>query len=94
VAEITACGLPALLVPYPYATGRHQEANARALQRAGGASVMADEQLSAESLAERVVSLVDHDERLGSMAERSLAFGHPNAAAELAGLVSGVGEKH
>jgi len=93
VAEITVCGLPALLVPYPYATGRHQEANARALQRAGGASVMPDEQVSAESLAERIVSLVDHEERLGSMAERSLAFGRPDAAGELAALVSKVAEK-
>ena len=36
IAEISACGLPALLIPYPHATNRHQEANARALQRAGG----------------------------------------------------------
>ena len=46
IAEITVCGLPAVLVPYPYATAGHQEANARALQRAGGASVLLDEQLS------------------------------------------------
>jgi UDP-N-acetylglucosamine--N-acetylmuramyl-(pentapeptide) pyrophosphoryl-undecaprenol N-acetylglucosamine transferase len=90
VAEITVCGLPALLIPYPYATGRHQEANARALQRAGGASLLLDDQLSAESLAGRIVSLVDHEERLAAMAQRSASFGRPDAAERLADLVEEV----
>ena len=87
VAELTVCGLPALLIPYPYATGRHQEANARALQRAGGASLLLDEQLSAESVAGRIASLIDHDERLAAMAERSASFGRPDAAERLADLM-------
>ena len=87
VAEISVCGLPALLIPYPYATGRHQEANARALQRSGGASIMLDDQLSAEALARRIEGLVDHTERLRAMAERSRAFGRPDAADRLAGIV-------
>jgi UDP-N-acetylglucosamine--N-acetylmuramyl-(pentapeptide) pyrophosphoryl-undecaprenol N-acetylglucosamine transferase len=53
MAEITVCGLPSLLVPYPYATARHQEANARALQRAGGASVLLDEEGRLRAMAER-----------------------------------------
>jgi UDP-N-acetylglucosamine--N-acetylmuramyl-(pentapeptide) pyrophosphoryl-undecaprenol N-acetylglucosamine transferase len=87
VAEATVCGLPALLIPYPYATRRHQEANARALQRAGAAAVLLDEQLSAHGLAQRVESLVDHHERLASMAERSRRFGAPEAGERLADLV-------
>jgi UDP-N-acetylglucosamine--N-acetylmuramyl-(pentapeptide) pyrophosphoryl-undecaprenol N-acetylglucosamine transferase len=90
VAALTVCGLPALLIPYPYATGRHQEANARALQRAGGASVLLDDQLSSETLAERIQSLVDHRERLEAMAARSSAFGRPEAAERLADLVEAV----
>ncbi len=93
MAELTVCGLPALLVPYPHATGKHQEANARGLQRAGGASVLLDRQLSAESLASRVEGLIDHEERLGAMAERSKAFGRPDAAARLADLVEEVSAK-
>jgi UDP-N-acetylglucosamine--N-acetylmuramyl-(pentapeptide) pyrophosphoryl-undecaprenol N-acetylglucosamine transferase len=89
VAEISACGLPALLIPYPYATAHHQEANARAMQRAGAASIMLDGQVSAQSLAERVVTLVDLAERLESMRERSSAFGMPDAAARLADVVEG-----
>jgi UDP-N-acetylglucosamine--N-acetylmuramyl-(pentapeptide) pyrophosphoryl-undecaprenol N-acetylglucosamine transferase len=87
VAELAVCGLPALLIPYPYATANHQEANARALQRAGGASLLLDDQLDAESLAARIVSLVDHEERLAVMRERSAAFGRPDAAPRLADLV-------
>jgi len=90
IAELTVCGLPALLIPYPYATHGHQEANARALQRAGGASVLLDDQLSAPALAERIQSLVDHPARLSAMAERSRAFGRPDAAARLADLVEEV----
>jgi UDP-N-acetylglucosamine--N-acetylmuramyl-(pentapeptide) pyrophosphoryl-undecaprenol N-acetylglucosamine transferase len=87
VAELAACGLPSLLIPYPYATGRHQEANARSLQRAGGAAVLLDDQLTATSLATRVEALLDHEERLTAMAERAKAFGRPDAAARLADLV-------
>jgi UDP-N-acetylglucosamine--N-acetylmuramyl-(pentapeptide) pyrophosphoryl-undecaprenol N-acetylglucosamine transferase len=87
IAEVTACGIPALFVPYPYATAGHQEANARAVQRAGGASVLLDDRLEPEVLAERVLSLVDHGERLEAMAERSAAFGKPDAAERVAELV-------
>jgi UDP-N-acetylglucosamine--N-acetylmuramyl-(pentapeptide) pyrophosphoryl-undecaprenol N-acetylglucosamine transferase len=87
IAEVTVCGLPSLLVPYPYATRGHQEANARALQRAGGAAVLLDEQLSPESLAARIESLIDHQERLQAMSERAAAFGRPDAGDRLANLV-------
>jgi UDP-N-acetylglucosamine--N-acetylmuramyl-(pentapeptide) pyrophosphoryl-undecaprenol N-acetylglucosamine transferase len=87
IAELAVCGLPALLIPYPYATGNHQEANARALQRAGGASLLLDDQLDAETLAERVLSLIDHGERLAAMRERSAAFGTADAAQRVADLI-------
>ncbi len=90
IAEVTACGLPSLQVPYPYATRRHQEANARAVQRAGGASVLLDDQLSSESLATRIEGLIDHQERLHAMAERARAFGRPDAGERLADLVEEV----
>lgn len=93
IAEITACGLPSLQVPYPYATRGHQEANARALQRFGGAAVLLDDQLSSESLATRVESLIDHPERLGAMAERARAFGRPDAGTRLADLVEEVARR-
>ncbi len=89
VAEITVCGIPALLVPYPYATGRHQEANARALQRAGGASVLLDDQVTAATLAARLEDLIGFDERLEAMRAASERFGKPDAADRLAAVVAG-----
>ncbi|HEX6262049.1 MAG TPA: undecaprenyldiphospho-muramoylpentapeptide beta-N-acetylglucosaminyltransferase [Actinomycetota bacterium] len=86
VAELSVAGVPALLVPYPYATGNHQEANARALQRAGGAAVLLDDQLTAEVLAERMVEMLEPT-RLAAMAERSASFGRPGAAGALARVV-------
>ena len=93
VAEVSTCGLPALLIPYPHATGRHQEANARALQRAGAASLILDGQLSATTLARRIENLVDHQERLDAMSERSRLFGRPDAALRLADLVGDTASK-
>jgi UDP-N-acetylglucosamine--N-acetylmuramyl-(pentapeptide) pyrophosphoryl-undecaprenol N-acetylglucosamine transferase len=90
VAEVTACGLPSVLIPYPYATAGHQEANARALQLSGAASLLLDEHLTPEELAERIESLLDHPERLAAMSERASAFGRPDAAERLAELVASV----
>jgi UDP-N-acetylglucosamine--N-acetylmuramyl-(pentapeptide) pyrophosphoryl-undecaprenol N-acetylglucosamine transferase len=92
VAEVTACRLPSLLIPYPHATARHQEANARSLQRVGAASVLPDDELTAEELAERVVNLIDHRERLDAMAVRARAMGRPDAARRVAQLVVAVGD--
>ena len=55
---------PVVLVPYPYATGRHQEANARALQRAGGATMVLDDELDGRVLADRIEWLLSDDQRL------------------------------
>ena len=67
IAEIGVSGLPSLLVPYPYATGRHQEANARALQRAGAATMLLDDELDGRVLADRIEWLLSDDRRLRSM---------------------------
>jgi UDP-N-acetylglucosamine--N-acetylmuramyl-(pentapeptide) pyrophosphoryl-undecaprenol N-acetylglucosamine transferase len=80
IAELAVCGLPAVLVPYPYATGRHQEANARALERAGGAIVTLDDAATGESLAGEIVSILGDAGRLLSMARSARRFGRPQAA--------------
>ena len=91
VAELAACGLPSILIPYPYATGRHQEANARALQRAGGASMLLDDELDGRVLAERMAWLLDDDERRARMSERAEAWARPDAADALARVVREAG---
>ena len=90
VAELEVCGVPSILVPYPYATGDHQTANAESLRRAGGATVVADADLDAETLAARLVALLDHPGALASMATRASDAARPGAADAVADLVAEV----
>jgi UDP-N-acetylglucosamine--N-acetylmuramyl-(pentapeptide) pyrophosphoryl-undecaprenol N-acetylglucosamine transferase len=92
IAEITVCGLPSILVPYPHATANHQEANARALERAGGAILVPDASLSPQALARRISKLLEERDGLRRMAEAAAAWARPDAAAALAAEVLRVGE--
>ncbi len=87
IAEMTVCGVPMILVPYPYATENHQEANAGEMVRAGAADVVLDKDLSPEGLARRMLELVDDRDRRARMAAASAGWGKPDAAADLASLV-------
>lgn len=86
-AELSVSEVPSVLVPYPHATGRHQEANARALERAGAAIVLMDDALSGGSLATVVSGLLEAPERLTSMSEGMRSWSRPDAAAALAAAV-------
>jgi len=78
LAEITARGLPSILVPYPYAAENHQEANARILESNGASQVILDKQVETE-LANNLVALLDDKEKLATMAQASAALGHRGA---------------
>jgi UDP-N-acetylglucosamine--N-acetylmuramyl-(pentapeptide) pyrophosphoryl-undecaprenol N-acetylglucosamine transferase len=80
LAEITACGKPGVLIPYPHAIYGHQERNARALERAGAAVVVLDEELTGGRLAGEVSNLLGDPPRLRKMSESSRALGRPDAA--------------
>jgi UDP-N-acetylglucosamine--N-acetylmuramyl-(pentapeptide) pyrophosphoryl-undecaprenol N-acetylglucosamine transferase len=90
VNELAVSGVPAILVPYPYATGAHQEANARELERAGAAEVVRDRELTPERLAERLAALVGDHERRSSMAKAARSWAKPDADERLAELVVAV----
>ena len=87
IAEMTVCGVPMILVPYPFATENHQEANARELERCGAAEVQLDAELSAEGLAQRILRIVDDVGRRAAMSAASRAWGRPDADVRLASLV-------
>ena len=84
VMEVAAVGLPSVLVPYPYARGNHQEFNARALERAGGARVVLDADATKERLAAMVETLLADDLELARMGDAARRFGKPEAAGALA----------
>ncbi|MDR7402590.1 MAG: undecaprenyldiphospho-muramoylpentapeptide beta-N-acetylglucosaminyltransferase [Armatimonadota bacterium] len=87
LAEATAHGLPVVAVPYPHAASAHQEANARVLEEAGAAVVIADRDLSPRRLADTVADLCARPQVLQAMARASRSLGRPDAAREVAGLV-------
>jgi len=86
VAEVTACGLPSILVPYPYATENHQEANARELVAAGAARMVLDRDLSSSTLATAILDLVDDPATMATMAASASAWARPDAAQRIADL--------
>ncbi len=87
LAEVTARGLPCIVVPYPYAAEAHQEANARLLERAGAAVVVLDRDLSGDGLAALLNTLRGQPATLRAMAAASRRLGKPEAAARVADLV-------
>ncbi len=84
VAELTALGKPAILIPYPYAIGDHQAFNAGLLESAGAARVIADRDLKNGRLAKEIRSIVEQPGFLGEMAENSRKLGRPQAARTIA----------
>jgi UDP-N-acetylglucosamine--N-acetylmuramyl-(pentapeptide) pyrophosphoryl-undecaprenol N-acetylglucosamine transferase len=80
VAELTAFGKAAILVPYPYAIYDHQRGNAEALEARGAAEMILDQELSGAKLAERLRFYLAAPERLVSMAHAARAMGRPEAA--------------
>jgi UDP-N-acetylglucosamine--N-acetylmuramyl-(pentapeptide) pyrophosphoryl-undecaprenol N-acetylglucosamine transferase len=82
VWELAAAGRPAVLVPYPFATGDHQTKNAQYFQAAGGAVLVPETELG--QVPEIVRSLLDDPRRLEDMSAAMLRVARPNAADEIA----------
>jgi UDP-N-acetylglucosamine--N-acetylmuramyl-(pentapeptide) pyrophosphoryl-undecaprenol N-acetylglucosamine transferase len=86
VAEITALGKPAVLVPYPYAADDHQRANAAVLAERGAAVLVLDRDLDGARLASTVVELAADRDRLARMATEARRLGVPDAAERVLGI--------
>jgi UDP-N-acetylglucosamine--N-acetylmuramyl-(pentapeptide) pyrophosphoryl-undecaprenol N-acetylglucosamine transferase len=83
VAELTALGLPAVLVPYPHAAHDHQSANARLLAEAGAAVLLPQTELSGATLLKGIHDLLQNPGRLATMGAAAKALGRPDAAREI-----------
>jgi len=83
LAELTALGKPALLIPYPYAAGQHQELNARKLLEMGAAKMILDRELKGESLAESIRELFNNETMRKEMQRISRSVGRPDACAKV-----------
>lgn len=87
LAELSACGVPSILVPYPHATEHHQDANAREVERAGGAEVVLESAITSAALASRITTLMADDVRRAQMREAMLGWSRPDADERIAALV-------
>ena len=91
IAELTAVGRPAILVPLPIATDDHQTANVREIVRAGGARSIRQPNFTAKELAKQIQALAQHPETLANAAHAAWNCGRPKAASDLADLVESFG---
>lgn len=87
LAEIAACGRPAILVPYPFAADDHQARNAAPLVAAGAAVLIPDAQITGAELASQIVSILDTPGRLPAMAAAARRQGRPDAADRVVALI-------
>ncbi|OGW39570.1 MAG: undecaprenyldiphospho-muramoylpentapeptide beta-N-acetylglucosaminyltransferase [Nitrospirae bacterium RBG_13_39_12] len=87
LAELTALGKPAILIPYPYAAGHHQELNARKLYEMGAARMILNSELKGESLAYNIRDLYMNETARTEMQKNSMALGRPEAGAKVVDIV-------
>ena len=92
IAELTAAGRPAILIPYPAATDDHQTANAREITNAGGARSIQQDGFTPQVLARQIEAMAADPVALNNAAARALSVGRPHAARDLADLVERVGK--
>jgi len=83
IAELTQCGVAAVLVPYPYAAANHQVENAKAMIETGAAEMIPDSELDVK-LKDTVIRLMSDDEKRKMMSRRSRELGKPDAALNIA----------
>ncbi|GFH42409.1 UDP-N-acetylglucosamine--N-acetylmuramyl-(pentapeptide) pyrophosphoryl-undecaprenol N-acetylglucosamine transferase [Lactococcus hodotermopsidis] len=90
LAEITALGLPSILVPSPYVTADHQTKNAQALQHAGAAVMLRNDELTGENIVSTIDDILLNDTTYRQMAENALREGVPDASERLYQVVKEV----
>jgi UDP-N-acetylglucosamine--N-acetylmuramyl-(pentapeptide) pyrophosphoryl-undecaprenol N-acetylglucosamine transferase len=83
LAELTAVGRAAILVPYPYAANNHQEFNARFLAAAGAGEVLLNKDFTGEAFAGKIKQFLAEPEGLNKMEEASRHLAKPDAAREI-----------
>ncbi|MFS8513018.1 MAG: undecaprenyldiphospho-muramoylpentapeptide beta-N-acetylglucosaminyltransferase, partial [Planifilum fulgidum] len=80
LAELTALGIPSILIPSPYVTNNHQEANARWLEGQGAARVILERECTGDRLWEEISGLMKDSLKLRSMGDKARNLGRPKAA--------------
>jgi len=87
LAEISACGKPAILVPWRDASDDHQHANARALEAVGGCAIAEEDEIAGTGLVDLIRDLVHDDARLAHMAGNAAGFAPLDARTRILGEI-------
>jgi UDP-N-acetylglucosamine--N-acetylmuramyl-(pentapeptide) pyrophosphoryl-undecaprenol N-acetylglucosamine transferase len=87
IAELTAVGRPAILIPLPIATDDHQAANTREMAKAGGARMIRQDNFQPKELAKQIQAMAMNPGSLANAAHGAFNCGRPDAAKDLADLV-------
>ena len=90
VAELCAAGLPAVLVPFPYAIHDHQSRNAEVLEKAGAALLVPEQLLREKDLGRLLPRMLDDSDGRARMSAAALGAARPDAAARVAGVLAEV----
>ncbi|MEI7889197.1 MAG: UDP-N-acetylglucosamine--N-acetylmuramyl-(pentapeptide) pyrophosphoryl-undecaprenol N-acetylglucosamine transferase [Actinomycetes bacterium] len=88
VFELASHATPAVLIPYPQAAGDHQTGNARWMESAGAAVLLADGELTSDLLRKTVEGILSDPGRLAQMSAASGGLARPDAAADVAAFVT------
>ena len=91
IAEVTAVGRPAILIPLPIATDDHQTANTREMVKAGGARMIRQTSFTPNELAKQIQAMAKRPDTLATAAHAAWNCGRPKAAKDLADLVESFG---
>lgn len=83
LAELAVMGLPALLIPYPYAADNHQLTNARYYEAGGAARMLPEAELTKAKLAAEIMELIGNAARREQMAANMKQMGRPEAAGQI-----------
>ena len=83
LAELALCGLPSILIPFPYATADHQTFNAAAVQSAGAAIVIPEKELNDKALLKKIHELMDSPRQRRKMAAAAKSLAKPRAADDI-----------
>ncbi len=92
LAEITARGLPAILIPYPHATNSHQLENAKFLEAQGAAYTILEKDLTAPTLATVILKFVRNHDLLREMGKRGKQLALPRATEMIASTILDLGK--
>ena len=93
IAELTALGIPAILIPSPYVANNHQYYNARMLVDCQAAFMIEEKDLNARTLSQAIASLFEQPETMESVRRNALALGKGNAAYDLVELTDALMER-